>query len=213
MNDFSRKIPTYDGINSSAVGRAIDEIHKRGKSLPCSVVSVSGSIVTIKFEVQTGYTLPNVQVPVATSAYERVPVQVGDKGAAIAVDAYLGAISGLGQGIASLTQRGNLTTLFFQPLGSASWSSVDGTLYVLQGPNGTLMQSMDGSTSFLIDKRNGIKAVTDGKDISLSNGTASLAITGGDVKVTGTFSINGIEFMAHTHTNGNEGSPTGGVIG
>lgn len=213
MSDFSRKIPLHDQINQASTKRALDEIHKRAKSLPCSVVSVDGAIVTVKFEVETGYTLPNTAMPVATSTYERVPIQVGDMGAAIAIDTYLGAVSGLGGGIATLTQRGNLSTLFFQPMGSSSWDSEDGTLYVLQGPNGTLMQSMDGSTSVLVDKRNGIKVTTEGKDISLSNGSGKLDITGGDVKVTGTFYVNDVEFMGHTHTNGNEGSPTGSVIG
>ena len=32
------------------------------------------------------------------------------------------------------------------------------------------------------------------------------------VNITGTLTINGQPYLSHTHTNGNEGSPTGGVI-
>lgn len=39
-----------------------------------------------------------------------------------------------------------------------------------------------------------------------------LSVTG-KVEVTGSLVINGLDFMFHTHSNGNLGSPTGGVIG
>lgn len=37
-------------------------------------------------------------------------------------------------------------------------------------------------------------------------------ITGTNVNITGTLTINGQPYLAHTHSNGHEGSPTGGVI-
>lgn len=37
-------------------------------------------------------------------------------------------------------------------------------------------------------------------------------VTGTNVNITGTLTINGQPYLSHTHSNGNEGSPTGGVI-
>lgn len=40
----------------------------------------------------------------------------------------------------------------------------------------------------------------------------TLTIAANNIELTGTLTINGQPYLSHTHTNGNQGSPTGGVI-
>src|ERR1700740_3746370 len=103
--------------NQLAITRAQQAIRRLGRALPCRVVAVSGSIVTVAFEVNAApWTLPNITIPKAESNWVRMPTQVGDKGYTAPADAYLGGISGLGGGVATLTQPGNLTALVFTPV-------------------------------------------------------------------------------------------------
>lgn len=107
-----------------AKGRAQDESHLRGKSLPCTVAKVLGSgIVQVNLEVDADpFTLPRLTVPVAYPEYIRYPIQVGDKGYLVPADARLGGLTGLGSGVANLTRPGNLSALAFLWLGSTAWS-------------------------------------------------------------------------------------------
>src|ERR1700761_5731268 len=103
--------------NQSAINRAKQTIANTGKALPCRVVAVNGAIVTVAFEVDTApYTLPQITIPKAESPWIRMPTQVGDLGVTVPADAYLGAVSGLGGGVAKLFGRGNLSSLVFLPV-------------------------------------------------------------------------------------------------
>ncbi len=201
--DLSRKLPiAANSIKSSAKQAGISS-EALGKSLPATVVSVSGSLVTVNFEVSGDFTLPQIQVPVLGSEYIRLPIQSGCKGMVISSDYYLGNMSGLGTGKATFVRNGNLTNLVFVPIGNKSWSSVDGDVLTLYGVSGVLLknsESGDASVSITSD------------DVTLATSGASVALSGSDVTITGTLSINGLAYVSHTHTNGNEGSPTGGVI-
>ncbi len=44
------------------------------------------------------------------------------------------------------------------------------------------------------------------------NGTNTINLTAGTININGNVVINGQAYTAHTHSNGNEGAPTGGVI-
>ena len=152
MADNVQKTPLGLSLNRFARSKALDQIAKTGRSLPCQVVSVKGSIVQVAFQVQqpagwTQPTIPNVTISVAGSEYIRYPIQVGCKGFAIAADAYLGGMSGIGGGIATLTTPGNLTALVFQPIGNSGWSVVDPNTLVIYGEPGVTVQTKDGSIS------------------------------------------------------------------
>ena len=50
-----------------------------------------------------------------------------------------------------------------------------------------------------------------GATVTISAGGA-ITISGGSVTISGNTKIDGVTFLSHTHSNGHEGSPTGGVI-
>jgi len=123
------------------VRSAQNRVQQLGKCLPCSVVSVDGALITVKFEVKADpLTLPHVKMPLFGPEYVRYPIQAGDKGFAIAADAYLGQMSGLGDGSADLSVQPNLSTLSFMPCGNKNWRSVDHDAVVIYGPNGVVLQ-------------------------------------------------------------------------
>lgn len=196
MADNSLKTPFGQALNRLSQLRATDVAKLLGQGLPASVVSVSGSIVTVKFEITGPFTLPHVTMPVGSSEYVRLPLQPGDRGVALPASAYLGGVSGLGGGVADLTQRANLSNLVFFPIGNKSFSTVDGQSLVLYGPSGVTLE--DKAKTAVIDLSPG--------RISLKVGTVELLITSAGI------SIQGISFITHQHTGVTTGSgETGGV--
>jgi hypothetical protein len=205
-NEFKKPISLTQPLVSRTATQ--NENQQRAQGLPCHVVNVvSSGIVTIAFDVVNApYTFPQVTVPVQTSQYERIPIQVGDKGWAVPADAYLGGASGLGGGTADLTRRGNLTTLAFQPLGNTSWPVVDLNAYVLNGPNGVTLQDT-GAINKLVLTPTGVALIltAGGVTITVPNGQ-TLTINGnlvvnGMITVTGDVIIgpSAISFLGHYH--------------
>ena len=188
----SNHLKTYlgDSLNRFAERKVSDALQLTGKALPVSVVAVSGGVVTVQFEVQSSFTLPQVQVPVAESVYVRLPVQVGDLGVVLPADAYLGGVSGLGGGVAGLTQQMNLTALVFVPVANAGWTSVDAGKVVVAGPTGAIVETQDGAT----------RVVVQPGTITLTAGGQTLTISSAGIN------MNGREFAAHVHTNVQPGS-------
>ena len=201
--DQSRKLPIFASLVETARKQSNRSVHMDGRSMPATVAAVSGSIVTVNFELESDYTIPQIKVPVFGAEYIRQPIQVGCKGVVIASDYYLGAMSGLGPGRATLPKRGNLSNLVFFPIGNSGWSSVDGDTLTMYGVSGVKILDKLGGSSFV--------EVEEGS-ITLSNGNSTVKLDGGNVEITGTLIVNGQQYTAHTHTNGNEGNPTGGVI-
>jgi phage baseplate assembly protein gpV len=142
MSGNFQKTPFTDSMNRFAEGKAAAAIQLLGRELPCSVVSVNGAIVTVKFEIQSGVlTIPNVTVPLFGPEYIRYPIQPGDKGVVSSADAYLGGMSGLGGGTAELDQPpSNLSALWFMPIGNINWTKVDPQAVVIYGPNGVVIR-------------------------------------------------------------------------
>lgn len=140
-------------LNRFAQQKAMEAIDKLGMALPCSVVEVSGSIVTVNFEVNAApFTLPKVTVPIATSIYRREPTQIGDLGIVLPADVYIGAISGLGGGTPNLDLPASLSALIFQPVASANWDPpTDPNKYEIWGPDGFVIRTGDRSTSITGD--------------------------------------------------------------
>jgi hypothetical protein len=76
-----------------------------GKVLPATIVSQSGKMVTVSFSLTNiPFTLPQVTIPLFGPQYVRYPMQPGDRGIVIPADTYIGGMSGLGGGVADLTQ-------------------------------------------------------------------------------------------------------------
>lgn len=193
-----QKTPFNLSINRH-VEKKSDEIVdlKKAKALPCSVTAVNqtvgGVIVTVKFEVNTGYTMPEVTIPHFGGEWIRYPVQIGDKGIAIPSDTRLNDISGIGSGVADLTTKGNLTGLVFMPIGNANWSSPTSQLKLeLYGKDGVIVRSQNGGANYI--------QITE----------AGITIHG-TVTVTGDVIADGISLKTHKHGGVTTGGGQTGV--
>jgi hypothetical protein len=176
--------------------KARDADWQHSQALPCSVVAVNGAIVTVKFEVQSKFTLPQQQIPIATSKYVREPIQVGDKGWAIPANFYLGGVSGQGGGTADVYPRGNLTPLVFQPISGSSFPSVVGNALVLGGPNGVVLEDLAGTCVLTLTP----SGVTLKGNIAV---TGNITATGSIVAGEGGSDQAGLQ----THTHPSNGAP------
>jgi hypothetical protein len=178
MADNYAKLWVQRSANQLAINRAQQAIANTGRALPCRVVSVSGSIVTVAFEVNAApFTLPNITIPKAESPWIRMPTQVGDKGVTMPADAYLGGVSGLGGGVANMTRPGNLSALVFVPVSNASSGPIDPDAAQIQGPNGAIIQTTTGTTSSIVTDQNGT-TVTFGS-VSLVVNASGVTMTAG----------------------------------
>lgn len=131
-------------MNVFAEAKAQQAINLLGKALPASVTAVAGSIVTVKFEVKSQFTIPNVTVPLFGPEYIRYPIQVGCKGLVFPADASIAAMCGLGKGMATLGLQANLSSLVFFPIGNKDFSeSDDPNRLILYGPDGAVLRSMN----------------------------------------------------------------------
>jgi hypothetical protein len=124
MPDNYQTLWLQQNLNALATNRALQEIERIGRALPCKVTAVDGSIVTVTFEVANApWTLPPLTLPKAESQWLRAPTQVGDFGLTLPADTFLGGISGLGSGVADLTvDYGNMSALVWVPVGSVNFS-------------------------------------------------------------------------------------------
>jgi hypothetical protein len=179
------KTPLAKSLSSFAEKKINDAFQLTGKGLPCSVVKVSGAIVTVKFEVQNiPFTLPQVTIPLFGPEYIRYPIQQGDKGVVVPFDAYLGGVSGLGGGVADLTPRANLSALVFLPIGNKLWSAVDPNTVTIYGPNGVVLRDT-GSGSVITLTPTSISMVSP-SSITLKTGATTMTLTPSGWSITGT---------------------------
>jgi hypothetical protein len=133
MSNSAQKFPLQVSLGNIAKKGANDAISLLGMSLPASVVSVSGAFVTVKFEILSDYSLPQITVPVLGSLYVREPLQAGDKGVLIPCDANIAGITGQDGSTADMTAPANLSGLMFMPIGNMNWKSVDPSMLTLTG--------------------------------------------------------------------------------
>ena len=210
--DISRKRP----IPETAVRAAEDAARKmdrlRPKSLPATVKAVSGSFVTVTFEVQGQWTIPERTIPIFGAQYIRQPIQPGDSGVVLAMDATVAGVSGQTEIIAQMVQQGALSSLVFLPISNQKWANVDPDMLCMWGPDGVSLYDKAKGTVFTLTSSS-LTVTSSNGSIELSAGGASIKVGSGQVQVTGDLIINGMQFSSHTHSNGNQGAPTGPVIG
>lgn len=196
---IQQKIPLSRSLPQLATKAANDAQAQIGLRLPGHVVSVSGSIVTVNFDVQ-GATIPQATMAIAMSAYDRIPIQVNDKGYATTADAYLGNVTGLGGGTADLTRWGNLSNLVWVPVSNKAWATPDSTARILYSANGQA-SALVGNTQVKLALGSG-SVVMNSSGITLSFGGKSIIINSSGV------TIDGILWDTHYHP----GVTTGGGI-
>ncbi|SAK53637.1 hypothetical protein AWB78_01345 [Caballeronia calidae] len=176
MADNYSKLWLQNSLNQVAITRAQQAIESLGRALPCRVTAVEGAIVTIAFEMDTApWTLPPITIPKAESPWIRMPTQVGDQGVTMPADVYLGGVSGLGVGTADFRQAGNLEALVFVPVSNASSPPIDQDAAQVQGPNGTILRTTEGTTSSIVTDQNGT---------TITFGTTSLVINATGITLT-----------------------------
>jgi hypothetical protein len=199
---YARTLPLF------AKGASLDQIARQGLCLPGHVVSVSGAIVTISFDVN-GLTLGQVTMPLASPTYIMLPIQAGDKGVAVPASFYLGGVSGIGGGTANDVQRGNMATLWWEPIGSTSFTTPDPNSVVIRGPNGVILQDISGGTVATLTPT--------GLTITSASGTLTFTAGGHTVVIDSSgITLDGILFSTHTHLPGTyvaDGEPITGISG
>lgn len=199
MASNSQKTPFTTTQNLFASAKTQDGIQLLGKGLPCTVVAVVGdtaAIVTVSFDLNAPpYTIPNATIPVFGPEYIRYPIQVGDRGVAISLDARIGGTSGLGSGTPSLARPSNLSALVFLPIGNANWTATDDpNALVLYGPNGVVIRDL-GKKSTITLTPDGI-AGTGQNNVNWTAGSSSLSLAGGTTTLSGdSTSVSGDDVM------------------
>lgn len=164
MNEFSQ-FWMQRSLNQVAMRAAREAIENLGKCLPCTIVECAGQIVTVSFDPANTAPalLPNLTVPVDSSAYDYVPYQSGDKGVVRPTDLYIGNISELGNPQATNIPAGNLSALVFTPVGKKSFIAANPNARLIQGPDGWINQTTEGAVECsIIGNQSGITATYGG---------------------------------------------------
>ena len=179
----AQKTPLARALNATAQRRALDAIAVTGRALPAHVVAVSGSIVTVAFDVSGPWTIPNVTCPIQGPEYIRMPTRVGDKGCVFPADASLGGNSGLGSGLATIPSLpANLSAVVFFPFGNSTWTATDDpNAVVIYGPNGAIIRDTGGNSK-----------------VTVTPSLITLEAT--TINLNGTVMINGHAYLMHEHT-------------
>jgi hypothetical protein len=190
MAENYAKLWVQKSANQLAINRAQQAILNLGRALPCRVVKVSGAIVTVAFEVNAApFTLPNITIPKAESNWIRMPTQVGDFGMTMPADAYLGGVSGLGGGVATLTRPGNLSALQFVPVSNSESPPIDQNAAQVQGPNGAIIQTTTGTASSVVTNQEGT-TITFGAVSLVVNASGVTVTVGGETFTLGSTGVN-----------------------
>lgn len=202
-----------DSLNQVAIQRILDLIQNQGRSLPCKVVGVTGALVTVAFQVNAApLTLPQITIPKAESNWIRMPTQVGDLGWTVPADAYLGGVSGLGGGIATLQQPGNLSALVFMPISSANAAPGNQNAAYMQGPDGAIIQTTTGTASSAVISQSGT-VLTFGSSTITINGSEITMLAGGKTVTLNSSGLTIDSILFDTHIHGGVTSGTAVTLG
>jgi hypothetical protein len=209
----SQKTPIATALEQWGQRKVRGVLSTMGQSLPATVVSRTGGIVTVKFALTSPYTLPNVTVPIVGSEYVRLPIQAGCPGFCMTADAYLGGMSGLGGGVADIVPRGNLSMLVWTPIGNKNWQAAnDDNALCLYGPDGVVISDKAANFSWNLKTTEQIINLPTGVSLVI-NGNV---VVNGSQEITGGLALGGNITAQDGHSvySGNiqtSGDVTGGV--
>ena len=210
MPTNAQKVPLAQSIGLAAQRASESRVQRLGKVLPCSVVSVDGALITVKFEMSAApQTLPQVQMPLFGPEYIRYPIKAGDKGVAVAADAYIGQMSGMGSGVADWREPPNLGALVFLPIGNKTWSAVDARAVTIYAPNGVVLRDTDSKVTLTLTPTGVAIDLHNNGNITISNG--NLHVTGAVIAGYGTGDQVGLQSHVHTQpadSHGDAEAPT-----
>jgi hypothetical protein len=118
-------------------------------------------------------------------------------GVAFPASVYIGGVSGLGGGVATMALQGNLSCLVWFPIGNKAFSAVDPQAVTIYGPNGVVLRDSNSEASIALTPTG----------ISLNCGGHSIVINSTGV------TIDGKVFLTHEHSGVQTGTgDTGPVV-
>ncbi|WP_338735445.1 hypothetical protein V8954_04025 [Klebsiella michiganensis] len=225
---INQRLNFAKSMNNFAEEKIAEAMQLVGKVLPATIVRQSEKMVTVSFSLTNiPFTLPQVTIPLFGPQYVRYPMQPGDRGIVIPADTYIGGMSGLGGGVADLTQPANLSALVYLPISHTEWQDVDGQVVTVYGPEGVTLRDIGSNTTFLL-KPDSIAISTPGSFTVTVGGTV-FSLTGSKWSLSGdaghlqdsvastspAIMHAGWESLvawlnSHEHSNGNDGNDTGG---
>jgi len=103
---------------------------------------------------------------------------------AVPSDVYLGGVSGLGGGVAKMTQLAGLGGLMFIPISNKNSTPDNPNAAQIMGPEGAVIRTQDGNTSLTVN----------GDGITMKFGDKTVTLDGSGL------TIDGVLFDTHTHT-------------
>ncbi|MDU1379713.1 MAG: hypothetical protein E6944_23810 [Klebsiella michiganensis] len=225
---INQRLNFAKSMNNFAEEKIAEAMQLVGKVLPATIVRQSGKMVTVSFSLTNiPFTLPQVTIPLFGPQYVRYPMQPGDRGIVIPADTYIGGMSGLGGGVADLTQPANLSALVYLPISHTEWQDVDGQVVTVYGPEGVTLRDSGSNTTFLlkpesiaISTPDSFTVTVGGTVFSLTAGRWSLSGDAGHLQDSVASTSPAIMHAGwqslkdwlnnHDHFNGNGGSNTGG---
>ncbi|CAI3958274.1 unnamed protein product [Commensalibacter communis] len=206
MYENPLKAPLFKSLIDIAQNTVNSDNDLQGKIWPATIETYDGFMAIVNIEISSVNNYPQIEVPVLRSEYIRLPIQKGCRGFLIPLAVNIDHIIGMGLTAPTDTAGFNLGNMAFLPIASQLDPKTDKDILVIYGEDqGVKIQSKDGKT-FVYIKKNSIEI--DG-DVTLKK---NITING-DVDIKGTLTVGNIEFKSHQHENGNQGQPTGGVIG
>jgi hypothetical protein len=214
-----QKVPLARTLSKFATQKALDEIAKRGTSLPGHVTAVTGSIVTVNFDV-AGVLLPKVTMPLFGPEYIRYPIQVGDKGVAFPASVSIVGVSGLGTAPTAADFQilpGNLSTLVWYPIANKNWAvppGSDANTLLLYGKLALLLlDSIAGNASVKLTGSNIV--LTFGHSVvTINDSSITLTSNGKSVVINSSgITLDGILWETHAHSPGTYVAGTTPVTG
>jgi len=221
-----QKLNMQKSLSNFAENKVRDGQQLTGRALPAVVVAQSGNMVTVRFSVNSDFTLPKITIPLFGPQYVRYPMQAGDRGVVLSMGVYIGEMSGQGGGVADLTTPQNLSALVYLPISNTEWKAVDPNVLTMYGPEGVTIRDAGSNTTFMLTPT-AVSIVT--PDLfQVTVGGTIIRLTGTDWVISG---VNGtltdgggstspaimgqawaaLKLWAdnHVHTNGNDGNNTG----
>lgn len=225
---INQRLNFAKSMNNFAEEKIAEAMQLVGKVLPATIIRQSGKMVTVSFSLTNiPFTLPQVTIPLFGPQYVRYPMQPGDRGIVIPADTYIGGMSGLGGGVADLTQPANLSALVYLPISHTEWQDVDGQVVTVYGPEGVTLRDSGSNTTFLlkpdsiaISTPDSFTVTVGGTVFSLTAGRWSLSGDAGHLQdsvasTSPAIMHAGWESLvawlnSHEHSNGNDGNDTGG---
>lgn len=177
MSD-AQKLNFNKSMNSFAENKISDAAQIAGRTLPAVVVAQSGKMITVSVSLNSGYTIPELTVPIFGPEYVRYPMQPGDKGVLLNMGIYIGGMSGQGGGVADLTTPQNLSALVFLPISNTEWENVDPNTLTLYGPEGVTIRDSGNNTTFLLTPDAVTIAAPDSFRVTVGGTVLNLSATG-----------------------------------